>query len=261
MNTSTRNFLIVICLIVLCVVVGYLLTHPIIQTRVISTTTTSSTQTPSQTQTTTPLPTGPKYEPYRATLVGEYLCLPHTTTSGPQTLECALGMRTDDGRYYAVDFGTLSQNQASLSTGDRFSASGTVTPVQRLNTDQWRRYPIIGIFSVTDSVRKITPAAPTSATLQVSIGQSATGLGVTLTPLEVMSDSRCPANVNCIWAGTVTVRTKVKNEVATSEATFELGKPIPLGNENIALTAVSPQKTQSAIATSSYVFTFEVTKR
>ncbi|HEX7724886.1 MAG TPA: hypothetical protein VF438_04080 [Candidatus Paceibacterota bacterium] len=268
MNNNTRNFLIVLCLIAICVIGGYIVTHPRSSGVVTTTTTTTTGQTTTNTDTTpvTPVPTSPNYEPYSATLVGEYLCLPHTNTGGPQTLECALGMKTGDGKYFALDFSSMSQVQGQLATGDRFSAHGTVTPVQRLSTNQWQKYPILGIFTVTDSFRKLSPTTPppgtqTSATLHASIGQSVTGLSVTVTPLEVTDDSRCPQGVACIWAGTVHVRTKVKNEVGTSEVTFELGKSITLGAENIALTVVSPAKTQDSIATSTYVFTYEVTKK
>ncbi len=92
-------------------------------------------------------------EPYRATLSGEYLCLPHVDTSGPQTLECALGLRTDVGEYYAIDLSLMSQEHRPLVTGERISANGLVTPTERLSTDHWRQYPIEGIFSVTDSLR------------------------------------------------------------------------------------------------------------
>lgn len=95
-------------------------------------------------------------EPYQATLSGVYTCLPHKDTSGPQTLECALGMRTDAGEYYAIDFGLLSQTPPpNLVTGNRFSAHGVVTPVERLSSDQWQKYPIVAIFSITDSLQII----------------------------------------------------------------------------------------------------------
>jgi hypothetical protein len=92
------------------------------------------------------------FEPYQATLSGTYLCLPHVDMSGPQTMECAFGLQTDDGIYYAIDFGLMSQTPPELSTGQRITASGVVTPVERLNNDQWRKYPIKAIFSVTNSV-------------------------------------------------------------------------------------------------------------
>lgn len=91
-------------------------------------------------------------EPYRATLSGEYVCLPHTKSSVPQTMECAFGLKTDVGEYFAVDFALMSQETHELSVGQRLTANGLVTPVERLSSDHWKQYPIEGIFSVTDSV-------------------------------------------------------------------------------------------------------------
>lgn len=93
--------------------------------------------------------------PQRASLSGIYVCLPHKDTTGPQTDECASGLKTDDGTYYALDFALSSQLAPQLSVGDRISANGVVTLVERLSTDMWRKYPIKGIFSVTDSLKKL----------------------------------------------------------------------------------------------------------
>ncbi len=92
---------------------------------------------------------------YRGTLTGEYVCLPHRDTSGPQTMECALGIKTDAGDYYAVDFSAMSQQGPGLETGDRFTATGLITPIELLSTDHWQKYDVEGIFSVTDSVQKL----------------------------------------------------------------------------------------------------------
>lgn len=92
---------------------------------------------------------------YRGTLTGTQVCLPHADTSGPQTMECALGMKTDAGEYYALDLGTLSQGMPVLADGERFSATGLITPVELLGSDQWKKYAIEGILSVTDTVEKL----------------------------------------------------------------------------------------------------------
>lgn len=92
-------------------------------------------------------------EPYRATLSGEYVCLPPVDQNGPHTLECAFGIRTESGEYFAVDFSLMSQTAPALQAGDRFSADGLVTPIERISTNMWQKYDIEGIFSVTDSVR------------------------------------------------------------------------------------------------------------
>ena len=91
-------------------------------------------------------------EPQRATLEGEYVCLPHKNTTGPQTMECAFGIRTVDGSYYALDLGPLSAAPPALQIGDRLRANGIVTPIERLSSDRWQAYSVKGIFSVTDSL-------------------------------------------------------------------------------------------------------------
>lgn len=37
------------------------------------------------------------------TVTGTTICLPHKNSSGPQTLECALGIKADDGNNYALN--------------------------------------------------------------------------------------------------------------------------------------------------------------
>jgi len=99
-----------------------------------------------------PAEVGTDTEPYRATLAGEYVCLPHKDTSGPQTDECAFGLRTEGGEYYAIDFYLMSQMHQPPSIGDRLSASGVVTSMERLSSDHWQKYEVKGIFSVTDAL-------------------------------------------------------------------------------------------------------------
>lgn len=93
-------------------------------------------------------------EPYLATLTGEHVCLPHRDQSGPQTLECALGIKTSTGEYYALDLNKLSPNTLDFATGDNLKVTGTVTPIERLSSDHWQKYQVTGILTV-DSVEKI----------------------------------------------------------------------------------------------------------
>jgi hypothetical protein len=93
-------------------------------------------------------------EPYRATLAGEYACLPHVDTSGDQTDECEPGIKTDVGEYYAIDLNLMSQTPPQFSIGERFQANGVITPIERLSSDHWQKYTVEGIFSITDSVQK-----------------------------------------------------------------------------------------------------------
>lgn len=94
-------------------------------------------------------------ESYRGTLSGEVVCLPHRDTSGPQTMECAYGLKTEVGEYYALDLAAMSQEHPPLETGTRISANGLITPIELLSTDHWQTYDVEGIFSVTDSVQML----------------------------------------------------------------------------------------------------------
>ncbi len=90
--------------------------------------------------------------PVRMTLSGLVTCLPHANTSGPQTLECAIGLQSDDGVYYALDLALLSQIPPPIDTGSRIRANGVFVPIEQLSSDHWEKYAIKGIFSVTDGV-------------------------------------------------------------------------------------------------------------
>lgn len=95
---------------------------------------------------------GAVVEAYKAILSGVQTCLPHRDTTGPQTLECAIGMQTDAGEYYVLDLTAVSQIPEGIESGKRFTASGIVTPIELLSTDQRQKYDVVGIFSVTDSL-------------------------------------------------------------------------------------------------------------
>jgi hypothetical protein len=101
----------------------------------------------------------------------------------------------------------------------------------------------------------------TSATLETYLGGRVTGLNLTLNPREVVSDSRCAEDVQCIWAGTVEVRTVVETNVSQEEHVFTLNEPRTIDAFTVTLVEVRPEKKSDVtIPTSSYWFVFEVEK-
>ena len=56
------------------------------------------------------------------TVKGQSMCLPHRNTTGPQTLECAQGLKTSDGTLYAIE-GVVSRDN-----NNAVEASGTLVP-------------------------------------------------------------------------------------------------------------------------------------
>jgi len=105
-----------------------------------------------------------------------------------------------------------------------------------------------------------TGTASGSAVVTVHIGQTVAAVpGITITPIKVIEDSRCPVDVECIQAGTVRLEAQVVTEMGTSTQTFTTGAPITLGSATIVLADVAPVRhSKSTLAPSDYVFVFQI---
>ncbi len=105
------------------------------------------------------------------------------------------------------------------------------------------------------------PAEQSDATIRTTMGQVMTGLNVSITPHEVINDSRCPTDVQCIWAGTVHARVTIKTPTHTYGKTLELGYPLEVDGYTITFAELTPvPKAGEAIPVSSYRFEFTVSK-
>lgn len=89
--------------------------------------------------------------PTRLEIIGIFTCLPHRDTTGPQTMECAFGLREDGtGDHYSIDARLMaSMDWQEIPTGSRVRVSGLMTPVEMLSSDYWQKYDIVGIISAT----------------------------------------------------------------------------------------------------------------
>ncbi len=104
-------------------------------------------------------------------------------------------------------------------------------------------------------------AEATNAVIRTSMGQVMTGLNISITPHEVIDDSRCPADVQCIWAGTVYARVTIKTPNSVRGETLELGKSVKIDGYTITFTELTPVPTSGeVIPVSSYRFIFSVSK-
>ncbi len=83
------------------------------------------------------------------TLSGTYTCLPHLDISGPQTKECAFGIKTDDGVYYAVNFGASAGVIEQFQGNKHIKAEGFVVIKEALSPDEWAKYNMKGMFTIT----------------------------------------------------------------------------------------------------------------
>ncbi len=86
------------------------------------------------------------------------------------------------------------------------------------------------------------------------LNEVATLDGLTVRPLAVIEDSRCPASVQCVWAGRLRITAEVSG-AGTRELT--LGEGLTVSGGTLTLIDVRPSKrTPEAIAPREYQFTF-----
>jgi hypothetical protein len=75
------------------------------------------------------------------------------------------------------------------------------------------------------------------------IGEVALVDGLRVRPLELLEDSRCPARVQCVWAGQVRVLVEIhRSDGAHQQRTLTLGQPQNIDWGRLSLTRVDPPK-------------------
>jgi hypothetical protein len=100
--------------------------------------------------------------PKNVTLSGTYVCLPHATQGDFETQECAFGLKTDDGEYYAVNFGQSANSMELFQSGAHIVAEGFVVAKEALSSDHWKNYTMKGIFTTT-TILETTPGSGSPA--------------------------------------------------------------------------------------------------
>lgn len=74
-----------------------------------------------------PDPSEPASSGERITISGTMICLPHKNTNGPQTLECAMGMKADNGKNYALA-DPKWKFLIGIGTSEKITVTGTLKP-------------------------------------------------------------------------------------------------------------------------------------
>jgi len=115
----------------------------------------------------------------------------------------------------------------------------------------------------TTTIEAVIPAAEHAyGMVTLSVGETARFPDLTLTPTEVLEDSRCPMNARCIHAGTVRVAVEMVSGMGTSTGVVSLKDEVTTEAESIRLVGVSPETLAGeTMARGSYRLTFEVVKR
>lgn len=119
------------------------------------------------------------------------------------------------------------------------------------------------VHTATSTSATSTPVASAALVrVETRIDQGAAALDVTVTPRELLEDSRCPIGVQCIWAGRVRVAVDISSGLGTAHETYEIGTMITTEAEAITLVEVAPApRADTELKPSDYTFIFEIEKR
>lgn len=71
------------------------------------------------------------------TIEGKAVCLPHKDTTGPQTMECAVGLQASSGKYYAVEDQDIT---------DKVGKQETVKLTGIIEAPDDSQYDIVGVI-------------------------------------------------------------------------------------------------------------------
>lgn len=77
------------------------------------------------------------------------------------------------------------------------------------------------------------------------LGQTVAVGGPKVTALKVLEDSRCSANVRCVWAGRVRLRVRVDLGSGSHVRELTLGVPAPVADGTLELVEVRPERGRS----------------
>jgi hypothetical protein len=124
----------------------------------------------------------------------------------------------------------------------------------QINAIRYYSAVLLGMLALSGCA---TTATTKSNGINVALGQTATVDGPRIKPLKVIEDSRCPINVQCIWAGQIRLKVLWLKPSGDEELELVLGEAKPIADGAITLTAVTPEKiTTKEIKPGDYRFSF-----
>ncbi len=122
-----------------------------------------------------------------------------------------------------------------------------------------RALPLFAALALSACATPPPPPPPPPPGPTAALGQVAVVNGLRLRPIDLVEDSRCPAGVECVWAGTVRITADIaapdRSEAVNTSLT--LGKPVAIQGGRLTLVDVAPQKSfAGSIEPARYRFTF-----
>ncbi|MFA6315566.1 MAG: hypothetical protein WC648_04340 [Candidatus Paceibacterota bacterium] len=191
------------------------------------------------------------------TVSGQFTCLPHKDTSGPQTEECAFGLRDNSGKHYALDLSGVDVSAFDFPMDRPYEVTGSFVPIEVISSDMWRLYDVIGILRVSsyEEITKDIPVVSPGSTVILELKKPIIVASTTIRVVMVEEDSRCPSDVQCIQAGQVVVGLAISSPSGDSSMLIKEKQTITTETLSITLDEVSPYPISTKkIADSEYRF-------
>ena len=131
------------------------------------------------------------------------------------------------------------------ATGNTFVVSAFISPTSTAT-------------STVTSAPPVTSSPESGGALPIGGSKMISGVKVTFN--HIVSDSRCPTDVQCIQAGSVTANVTLQGELDTETVDISSQQPHVFGKHQVAIVRISPERKNSApFDTSSYRIVFAVT--
>ena len=86
------------------------------------------------------------------TITGNFSCLPlKTGTQSPE--DCELGVKAQDGTFYALDISRIQDANTDLKAEDTIAVTGILLPQTQVAGSEWANYNVQGIVKVNTLLR------------------------------------------------------------------------------------------------------------
>ena len=89
------------------------------------------------------------------TITGTFACLPTkslaTATSTPAN--CTLGVKSRDGKFYALDVSHIQDANTDLKVNDTIAVTGFLLPMTAVADPQWQAFNVTGVIKVNTLLR------------------------------------------------------------------------------------------------------------
>ena len=87
-----------------------------------------------------------------STVTGNFSCLP-LKSGAPTEDNCTLGVRGNDGSFYALDISRIQDANTDLKAEDTIAVTGFILPESQIAGSQWAPFNVKGIIKVNTLLR------------------------------------------------------------------------------------------------------------